>query len=152
VTATQIPPELDTPEFRVAFNEFLADRAAKKIKNTDLAVTKLLNKMKPWGPKLAIQAMSNAIERGWRGVFKPDGAMDMAATMLTREPSLDPLYTFKLRALDDLAFCGYLTEETQKRIVKAGTFVEVAELKAVEFRKHEKEIQEWPDHHLQSQV
>jgi hypothetical protein len=147
VTAAQIPKELDTPEFRVAFNEFLADRAARRIKNTDLAVTKLLGKMKPWGPKQAIQAMSNAIERGWRGVFKPDGVVDQAATMLTRPDTRDPLTLFKYRALDDLAFCGYLDEGTEKRIREAGTMAEVAELKAVPFREHEEEIEAWPDHH-----
>ena len=65
------PPELDTPEFAEAWDEWETNRREIKKPLTQMAITKQLNKLKKWGSDLAIETINQSIEAGWIGLFPP---------------------------------------------------------------------------------
>ncbi len=65
-----IPTELDTPEFKESWNEFLQHRKEKKIPMTPTATKSMFRKFSAWGVDNAIQAIDTAISNGWTGVFE----------------------------------------------------------------------------------
>jgi len=65
------PPELDTPEFAEAWDEWETNRREIKKPLTQMAITKQLNKLKKWGSDLAIETINQSIEAGWTGLFPP---------------------------------------------------------------------------------
>lgn len=69
----QIPPRLDTPEFRKAWEEYRADRKERKKTMTHRAEKMSLAKVEPLGPRLAIEAINNAIAGGWTSLWDPSG-------------------------------------------------------------------------------
>lgn len=69
--AVPVPPELDTPEFRSAWAEWMSDRAYRKKPLTALAAEKQLRSLAPIGPKAAVDCINDSIANTWTGLF-PD--------------------------------------------------------------------------------
>jgi hypothetical protein len=68
--ATKIPPELDTEEFRAAWGEWKADRAARRIKPfTPGGEQGQFRKLAKFGPAVAVLAIRESIAQGWQGLF-----------------------------------------------------------------------------------
>lgn len=66
----QIPPELDTEEFRIAWGEWKADRSAKRIRPyTQTGEKEALRKLAKFGPSASIEAIHESIAQGWQGLF-----------------------------------------------------------------------------------
>jgi len=68
----EIPDELDTPEFRSAWSDLVADRKERKKPITTRAAKQLLTKCQKWGPAAAAESIANTIANGWTGLFEPD--------------------------------------------------------------------------------
>jgi len=68
---TNIPTELDTPEFNACWNEFLQHRKEKKTPMTPTAQNNMFRKFTAWGVENAVSAIDTAISNGWTGVFEP---------------------------------------------------------------------------------
>jgi hypothetical protein len=68
---TNIPTELDTPEFNTAWNEFLQHRKEKRAPMTPTAQKNMFGKFTAWGVASAVAAIDTAISNGWTGVFEP---------------------------------------------------------------------------------
>jgi hypothetical protein len=68
---TNIPTELDTPEFNTAWNEFLQHRKEKRAPMTPTAQKNMFGKFTTWGVASAVAAIDTAISNGWTGVFEP---------------------------------------------------------------------------------
>lgn len=67
-----LPANLESPEFRAAWGEWVAQRRAKKIKAyTPEGAQALLNKLAEHGPVAAVAAIRESIVQGWQGLF-PD--------------------------------------------------------------------------------
>jgi len=64
-----IPTELNTDEFRGVFFDFCAERRERKQYVTDRALKGLLNKLKPHGVNIAIEALQESIANSYQGVF-----------------------------------------------------------------------------------
>ena len=69
-----IPGELDTPEFREAWDEWLAMRREKRDPVTPRSAKGALKKMLAWGVGRAVAALWHSIGNGWKGIFEPDAA------------------------------------------------------------------------------
>ena len=68
---TNIPTELDTPEFNTAWNDFLQHRKEKRAPMTPTAQKNMFGKFTAWGVESAVAAIDTAISNGWTGVFEP---------------------------------------------------------------------------------
>ena len=66
-----IPKELDTPEFRQAWDEWQQHRKEIKKRQTPLSVAKQLKKMATWGTVRAVAAINHSIESNWQGIYEP---------------------------------------------------------------------------------
>lgn len=64
-----IPASLDTPEFRAAWADWLADRVTRKKPVTPLAAKSQLADLETIGPKLATECVRESIRNGWQGIF-----------------------------------------------------------------------------------
>ena len=78
-----IPPDLNTPEFVDAYEEFLVHRREKRQAVTPTAHSRMMKRMQKSGVEISIQAIHQAIENGWTGVFpdrikRPKGKMRAA--------------------------------------------------------------------------
>ncbi len=67
-----IPPELDTDDFRSAWADFVDMRVETKKKMVETSARSLLKKLAAWGPLKATCALRVSIENQWQGVFEPD--------------------------------------------------------------------------------
>lgn len=67
-----IPSLLDTPEFRVAWNDWIEYRmgARKKLINPEATFKMHLRKLESFGHAGAILAIETAINKGWQGIFE----------------------------------------------------------------------------------
>jgi len=71
----EIPDNIKTNEFMVAWEDWYAHRRASKMKKwTPQTAKATLAKLSGWGPKEAIQSIRNSIENGYAGLFKPNKA------------------------------------------------------------------------------
>jgi hypothetical protein len=68
-----ILPELDTPQFRKSWAEWLEYRKQIKKPLSPLSQQKQLNKLKFWGSARAVAAINHSIANGWIGIFEPQG-------------------------------------------------------------------------------
>lgn len=64
-------PLFDDPEARELWDSWLEVRKQKKVPNTPAALKLALKKLEAWGTVKAKEALRNAIEKGWRGIFEP---------------------------------------------------------------------------------
>lgn len=69
--AVEIPPSLDTPEFRTAWGEWCDYRAKKRKPVSEAAVRKQFKRLSAIGPEAAVAAIDQAIASDWQGLF-PD--------------------------------------------------------------------------------
>ncbi len=69
-----LPPELDTDEFRAAWRDWEQHRKEKRQRLTDLSVRLQVKKLSAMGVERAIQSIVQSIENGWTGLFEPRGA------------------------------------------------------------------------------
>jgi hypothetical protein len=67
-----IPPTLDTPEFRTAWDEWLQHRRQIKKPLQPLSQQKQLDEFTSWGPDRAIAAIDHTIRKSWQGIREPD--------------------------------------------------------------------------------
>ena len=73
-----IPSEIDTPEVRAAWADFVQHRRERRPAVTPTSAAKLLEMLAGWGPLKAVAALEKAVASGWQGVFPLD-AKDIAA-------------------------------------------------------------------------
>ena len=70
----QIPPTLDTPEFREAWREYIAHRRDLRHRLTPRSARMQLRKLAAIGPERAVAAIEHSIANGYRGIFEPPQA------------------------------------------------------------------------------
>ncbi len=81
------PKELDTHEFREAWEAWEQHRIEIKKKITPLSRTRAINVLVPLGPAEAVRWIDWAISRGWQGLYKPDyGKTDKEESVLLSPP------------------------------------------------------------------
>jgi len=68
-TTVELPFQSDG--FRSSWLDFCEHRQDVKHPLSELAATRILAKCKRWGEAVAIEALDNSIESGWKGIFKP---------------------------------------------------------------------------------
>ena len=56
-------------EVNNTFNEFLTVRTQLKVKNTELAINRLINELNKYDDSTKIEMLNNSIMNGWKGVF-----------------------------------------------------------------------------------
>jgi hypothetical protein len=69
-----LPPELDSDEFKAAWQEWLDFR--RKVKRKPVSATaagKQLKELADWGQAGAIASIQQSIKNDWQGLFPPDG-------------------------------------------------------------------------------
>ena len=67
---TEFPEELDTPEFRATWAEWIAHRIEIKKPMKPLGAKKLLKSLAEGGERKAIESIDQSIANGWQGVFE----------------------------------------------------------------------------------
>lgn len=67
--AMDLPPNLQTDEFREAWEMWAQHRREKKCSLTPTSAKMQLKKFSQFGPEIAIKAIEQAIEKGWQGCF-----------------------------------------------------------------------------------
>jgi hypothetical protein len=70
---SEIPDELNTPEFRKAWGEWGDYRKAIKKTLAKSTRTKQLKMLAGWGAPTAVRAIEQSITNGWQGLFDPHG-------------------------------------------------------------------------------
>jgi hypothetical protein len=74
----EIPKEIDSPEFREAWSEWVADRKERKKPITQRAAKQQLKSLIPLGPVKAAECLLASIQNGWAGLF-PEKFVGQAA-------------------------------------------------------------------------
>lgn len=69
----ELPESLNTKAFNTAWTDWLEDRRERKKPVTKLAAKLQLKKCEAWGVEKAITYINTAIEKGWSGLFEPNG-------------------------------------------------------------------------------
>jgi hypothetical protein len=67
----ELPHELDCPDLRSAWNDFVDYRKERKKPVTPTTAKILFNRMKAWGADTSADALRDSIANGWQGVFPP---------------------------------------------------------------------------------
>lgn len=71
--ALPIPPELNSEEFKTAWEEWTTHRREIKKRLTASSIRKQLKLLASWGAAKAIRSIESSIRNGWAGLFDPDG-------------------------------------------------------------------------------
>lgn len=66
-----IPSELKTPEFCIAWAEWVDERRITGRRITVRAAKLQLARCLDWGPAKAVESINQSIEFGWQGLFEP---------------------------------------------------------------------------------
>ena len=83
-----IPAAIDTPQFRAAWADWLADRKARRKPVTGRAAEQQLDKLAPLGPEQAAACLNESIEKGWIGIFPERFARPAAVATSVTEPRI----------------------------------------------------------------
>lgn len=67
---TELPDELDTPEFRATWTEWIAHRIEIKKPLLPMSIKKQLEMLAKAGERKAIESINQSIASGWQGVFE----------------------------------------------------------------------------------
>ena len=67
-----IPPELDTPEFRTAWSEWLEYRKQRRKPISQAAAKKQFAQLLEWGIAKSVEAIDKSIASDWTGLFEPE--------------------------------------------------------------------------------
>lgn len=73
-----LPPSIDTPAMREAWNDWCEDKRSRGKKITEGACKRQFRQLVRWGPAKGVIAIENAIASGWSGLFEPKGIPDNA--------------------------------------------------------------------------
>lgn len=74
----ELPPELDTPEFRAAWKTWLAYRKERRLATyKPIGLKRQLNALAAFGPQSAIEAINSSIQQNYQGLF-PKPAIEPA--------------------------------------------------------------------------
>lgn len=73
-TKLEIPEALKTPDFVSAFDRWEKHRREIRHALTPTSRAALLKKIGEWGPARGVAAINHSIEKGWQGLFEPNGA------------------------------------------------------------------------------
>lgn len=84
-SAVPIPTELDSPDFRKAWADWIEDRRARGKRVTELAAKQNLEKLAPLGITKAIESIQDSIRNGWTGIFPKTAAPRAAPAKPTAE-------------------------------------------------------------------
>ena len=67
---TDLPSNLDTPEFRAAWADWLAYRKERRLATyKPIGLTRQLNALAAFGPQSAIAAIEQSIQQNYQGLF-----------------------------------------------------------------------------------
>lgn len=75
-----LPPNLDTPQFQIAWTEWEKHRAEMRHKLTPSTRAKQLKMLAKVGPATAAAMIHQSIEQGWQGLFPLKGDRQQART------------------------------------------------------------------------
>jgi hypothetical protein len=84
-----IPPELDTPSFRVAWAEWIQHRKEKGKPLTPSTASKQLKEVSAWGKERAIAAIDYSILKGWQGIFENPNQTPMQEQVVPSIPKAE---------------------------------------------------------------
>jgi len=70
----ELPAGLDDPAFAAAWKEWCLHRQQIRKRLTPLTIKKQLAQLSKFGKEIAIASINQSIERGWTGLFEPDGS------------------------------------------------------------------------------
>lgn len=83
-----LPLELDTPGFREAWENWLADRAERRLpRYTARAQTMQFKRLEEMGHDTAIAAIEWSITQGYKGIFPPPAARPTPAAQPAKQPT-----------------------------------------------------------------
>jgi hypothetical protein len=81
---TEFPEELDTPEFRASWTEWIQHRIELKKPMKPTSAKTLLKTLAKAGEQKAIESITHSIANGWQGVFEPSaGAVGKRGDMFS---------------------------------------------------------------------
>ena len=87
-----LPPSLDTPEFRAAWDEWKTYKREGRAKLTESTKAKQLKKLAGWGTARGIAAIELSIASGWKGLFEgKDGTGSKSFAPASPAANLDHL-------------------------------------------------------------
>jgi hypothetical protein len=66
-----LPKQLDTPEFRIAWESWEQHRREKRSKLTPTATKQQIRQLAEWGVGRALSAIEHSIRQGYTGLFEP---------------------------------------------------------------------------------
>jgi hypothetical protein len=100
--AVPIPAELDTPEFRSLWADWLAERTARRKPLTERAARFQLADLAPLGPAAAAACIKASVANGWQGLFtdrfrdpaRPSGAVAPTGPRIKRA-SDNPIFDWQ---------------------------------------------------------
>ncbi len=72
-----LPPSLDTPEFRSAWQAWVTYRREKRKKLTPSTIAKQIKQLAEWGSSKAVMAIESSIRNGWQGLFEPEESAEV---------------------------------------------------------------------------
>jgi hypothetical protein len=75
-----IPPQLDTPEFRSAWSEWVKHRHERKPAVTATSARNAFKIMARWGPARSVEAIRHSIAGGYQGIHEPKGGANGTGT------------------------------------------------------------------------
>jgi hypothetical protein len=116
---TEFPEELDTPEFRATWAEWIQHRTEIKKPMKPLSAKKLLKSLAEGGERKAIESINQSIQNGWQGVF--DVKAGSVGSSFKKEDGLDQF--LKEANERNGIFCGdenSLDGDRQSRSERAG--------------------------------
>lgn len=82
-----IPAEIDTPEFRAVWSDWIAERKDRKKPLTARAAKSQLQVLATLGPEKASECVSASIRNGWAGLFPESGDVKAKPKMLSFKQS-----------------------------------------------------------------
>ena len=117
----KIPPELDTEDFRRAWGEWKAERAAKRKNYTPRGEREQLRKLAAFGPAAAVAAIRDSIAQGWQGLFPEKHANDRPRSGNPVRPSARVEFDPTRNGVVPVIVCGTEASAEADSTVRAGT-------------------------------
>jgi len=98
---TLFPENLDTPEFRAAWESYVTYRKASRMKTLlPTSVEAQLKKLSEFGHAAAVESITQTISNGWQGLFLPKQNNDKHSnTSAKRDREFDGNRKFKVRTI-----------------------------------------------------
>lgn len=79
---TAIPESLNTPDFLVAWSDWITYRKEKKQQVTPSTATRQLKKLAAYPVTVAIGMIEQSIEKGWQGLFELKDGISLSSTIV----------------------------------------------------------------------